>query len=100
MSISILSNTISLEIPYDLRAEAKKYKCFYNPDQKLWSCKYNDDNDDYDKKQFVETYQQVFLNVLYSDKDDAKANGAKWSSRAKSWYTYKGNDALKKYMIC
>ena len=30
---------------------------------------------------------RLYLNVPYSEKDEAKALGAKWNVKAKKWYT-------------
>ena len=30
---------------------------------------------------------RLYLNVPYSEKDEAKALGAKWNAKAKKWYT-------------
>ncbi|MGI6656302.1 MAG: zincin-like metallopeptidase domain-containing protein [Desulfobulbus sp.] len=36
--------------------------------------------------------EKTYLNVPYKEKDAAKAAGAKWDARAKSWYAPKGAD--------
>lgn len=88
---------VQLEIPYEMRSEAKKYKCLYLPLDKLWNCRITDD-DDKEKNEFINNFQQVYLNVPYEEKNYAKENGAKWDSKTRTWYTYKGNQELKKYM--
>lgn len=90
-------STTCLDIPYEMRTDAKKYKCFYKPDEKLWSCNYSDD-DDHDKINFINYYQQVYLNVPYDDKEIVKSHGGRWDAKCKTWFTYKGNEELKKYM--
>jgi len=95
--MSFKVDIVQLEVPYEMREEAKKYKCFYEPLQKLWNCRINCD-DDNDKTDFINKFQQVYLNVPYEEKNDAKLKGAKWDSKTRTWYTYKGNQELQKYM--
>ena len=95
--MSFNPNVVQLAIPYEKKDEAKKYKCFFTPDDKLWACTISDDDDD-DKKEFTDNYQQVYLNVPYDEKDTAKSKGAKFDFKTKTWYTYKGNQELKHYM--
>ena len=97
MSSTRLFSTRFLDVPYEMRAEAKKFKCFYIAENKLWSCRVTDD-DDIDKTAFIDNYQQVYLKVPYTDKDDVKSKGAKWDASTKTWYTYAGNAELKNYM--
>ena len=89
--------SIKLDVPYELRTEAKKHKCFYSPEAKLWTCK-TDDKDNDEKVEFINHYELVYLTVDYSSKDEVKSLGGKWDHINKRWYTYKGNENLKSYM--
>ena len=40
---------------------------------------------------------RIYLNVPYSEKDEAKSHGAKWDSIEKKWYCNEMNDSLKKW---
>jgi uncharacterized protein (DUF885 family) len=40
------------------------------------------------------TAVRIDLNVSYDDKDEAKASGARWDWRAKTWYTDTTNPAI------
>jgi ribonuclease HI len=44
---------------------------------------------------------KIYLNVAYSEKDDAKSKGARWDANKKQWYIYEDNknkeELLKKY---
>jgi ribonuclease HI len=40
--------------------------------------------------------QRIYLNVPYKEKDNAKANGARWDANAKQWYIYPTNDKKDK----
>jgi hypothetical protein len=40
----------------------------------------------------------VWLDVSYTEKDNAKSHGARWSPSHKSWYTHTGNNDLEKLM--
>lgn len=88
--------TCYLDVPYEMRSEANKYKCLYLKDQKLWTCRLADDDDE-DKLNFIKYYHQVTLDIPFDDKDDAKSKGAKWDANSKCWYSYLGNEELKKY---
>jgi len=90
-------NVICLEVPYEMREEAKKNKCFFSPETKKWTCRLKD-NDSQDKKDFVNKYIHVYLDVSFDEKDDVKEKGGKWDSNTKLWYTYKGNSELQEYM--
>jgi len=35
--------------------------------------------------------EKIYLNVPYKEKDEAKANGARWDANAKKWYIYATN---------
>ena len=95
-SIKLFTNRY-LDVPYEMRTEAKKFKCFYNVEEKLWSCRVTDD-DDHDKTTFIDHYQQVYLKVPFENKDEVKSKGAKWDASVKTWFTYAGNIDLKDYM--
>ena len=85
-----------LNIPFEVKDEAKKYKCTYNTTTKLWSTDY--DGDDADILAFIDKYELVYLNVDYDDKDDVKSKKARWCPINKRWFTYKGNELLREYM--
>jgi hypothetical protein len=38
--------------------------------------------------------KKIYLNVPYSDKEDAKELGARWDPSEKKWYTFENNDHL------
>jgi ribonuclease HI len=40
--------------------------------------------------------KRIYLNVPYKEKDNAKANGARWDANAKQWYIYETNDKKDK----
>jgi hypothetical protein len=40
------------------------------------------------------TAVRIDLNVSYDDKDEAKASGARWDWRARTWYTTTDNPAI------
>jgi ribonuclease HI len=42
--------------------------------------------------------EKIYLNVPYNDKDNAKANGARWDANEKKWYIYADNDKKDKLM--
>ncbi len=45
-----------------------------------------------------QTGEKVYLNVAYSDRNEAKRLGAKWDNNARSWYVFSGNtEALKHF---
>jgi hypothetical protein len=99
MSTNFLSlKTRYLDVPYEMREEAKKYRCRFLPDQKQWTCRITDDHDNDDMFSFLNKYQLVYLNVPYDDKDIVKSKGAKWHASTKTWFTYAGNAELKSYM--
>ena len=85
-----------LNVPFETKEEAKKYKCTYNTVTKLWTSDY--DGNDADVLAFIDKYEVVYLNVDYDDKDIVKSNRARWCANSKRWFTYKGNEALKEYM--
>ena len=89
--------TVYLAIPYEMLAEANKYRCLFLPEPKIWTIRCTDDDND-DKITFMKNYAQVYLKVPYDEKDAVKANGGRWDPHAKRWYTYIANSELKKYM--
>ncbi|WP_246787086.1 DUF5710 domain-containing protein, partial [Bartonella bovis] len=40
--------------------------------------------------------EKIFLNVPYSQKEEAKKSGAKWDKDAKSWYVPAGTNLIEK----
>ncbi len=89
--------TVYLAIPYEMLAVAKKYRCLFTPETKMWTIRCTDDDND-DKITFMNNYSQVYLKVPYDEKDAVKANGGRWDPHTKQWYTYLANSELKKYM--
>lgn len=56
------------------------------------------DTNEIEKPEFAQ--EKTYLNVPYKEKDQAKAVGARWDAKAKSWYADKGTNLtpLKKWM--
>ena len=68
---------------------AKKHKCKFDGDLKLWYCE--------DKTNpLIVSHSRVDLNVDYEDKDEFKALGAKFCGINKIWYGKSGNTELMK----
>ena len=91
-----------LDVPFDKKDEAKKLKCRWDPNWKLWYYKdkhdniMEDENDELNK--FVREYSIVFLySATFDDKDFIKANGGKWNMFSKQWYAKTNNQELKKF---
>ena len=88
-----------LDVPFSAKDEARKYKCWWDADNKRWEYrnekKYESDNE---VKLFVDTYTRVNIIASFDDKDEIKTNSGRWDAVEKAWFTYKGNEALKKFM--
>jgi len=68
---------------------AKKHKCKFDGDLKLWYCE--------DKSNpLIVSYSRVDLNIEFKDKDKYKALGAKFCNINKGWYGKSGNTELMK----
>jgi hypothetical protein len=66
---------------------AKKHKCKFDRDLKLWYCE--------DKSNpMIETHSRVDLYFEFKDKDEYKALGAKYCPINKVWYGKSGNTEL------
>jgi hypothetical protein len=78
---------IYLAIPFEVKDEAKKNKCRWCPERKMWYCINS-------KNPMVEKYLFSFFDVPFELKDRAKELGARWDGVNKSWYSYQGNTAL------
>jgi len=78
-----------LNVPYELRHEAKKYGATWDQDIRKWVIR--GDVPDALKDMLPMKDQKIYLNVPYKDKDEAKSYGARWDGVAKKWY-YAGNN--------
>ena len=88
-----------LDVPFFAKDDAKKFKCWWDNDKKYWEYKNNGLYEaDKEVKKFVDTYTRVNLVASFDDKEEIKTNGGRWNADAKVWYTYKGNEALQKFM--
>lgn len=87
------SEQTDLFIPYSKINEAKKYKCFFNPNTKLWSIKKTNPN----YQEAIKLYAIQNLINIYENKEEYKNNEAKWNNESKIWQTYKSNEKLLEY---
>jgi hypothetical protein len=95
-----LNMTILLDVPFEKKDDAKKNKCKWNNEAKMWYVKFRtSDRDDYFNNKFIKEYEVVKLKTSFDDKSFVKANGGKWNQYLKTWYTNRSNEALKDYFI-
>ena len=96
------SSSYVLVIPFEMKDTAKENKCRWNKEDKYWYINTEEhiDNDELPViMKFIDDYSRVNLPLTtYNDREELKANGAKWDVDEKKWYTYKCNDNLQKFM--
>ena len=88
-----------LDVPFELKDEARKHKCWWDAENKRWEYRNETvyDSDD-EVRLFVDTYTRVNLLASFEDKDEIKRHKGRWDPSIKEWYTYRGNEPLKKFM--
>ena len=89
-----------LDVPFDKKDEAKKIKCRWDPDWKLWYYKDYKDKINFDEKlqKFINEYSIKFLwGTKFEDKDFIKSHGGKWCNDAKVWYVKYNNKEVIDY---
>ena len=92
--------TILLDVPFDKKDDAKKHKCLWCSDKKMWYVRFpTEERDDYFQDDFIKEYEVVLLKTSFDDRDFVKANGAKWNQYLKTWYTKRSNEALEDYFF-
>jgi len=80
---SIYPNEIVLDIPYGNRFSAQSIGAIKNSSSNAWICPKGINPD------LFEPYHVEYLNIPYSDKDEAKELGAKFDWEKKKWYVMK-----------
>ncbi len=98
---NLQQNKIFLSVPIEEKDEAKALGAKWDNNQKAWYTTADNPNNQelfskWPNKQTEETHnvpEKIYLNVPREEKDDAKALGAKWDSKAVSWYTTSDNPA-------
>jgi hypothetical protein len=86
----MMKNTYFLCVDYEERDLAKKHKCKFDRDLKLWYCE--------DKTNpMMKTHARVYLYFQFKDKDIYKSLGAKYDPLEKEWYGKIGNLPLMDY---
>lgn len=78
-----------LIVPYEEKDKAKELGCFWDKNSKMWYMK-PDSNEDQQKK-ILDVFEEalpkeIYINVPYKDRYDAKENGAKFNFIEKKWY--------------
>ena len=109
-----------IHVPYTQKDEVKKLGAKWDRDQKSWFIEPGSDKQLFQKwlnlqenknSQAVldgekrrgerEPESRVYINVPYSQKDEAKDLGAKWDTQEKSWFLKPGTDQapFKKWLV-
>ena len=110
-----LSDRLVLDVPYKFRQEAKDLGAFFDPAQGAWVTSIKNKNLDELTRRFPPkaeretapeqagevaavpeiTKERVVLDIPYEEKELAKAAGAKWDRKEKTWVAEPGTDLAK-----
>ena len=103
------STTQYLNVPYQEKEEAKEMGARWDPAAKKWFIFSDNPKLSNFKKWLPKTVAPpnptsdiIILNVPFEEKDDAKAEGAKWDSTINKWYVpanHRHPEAFNKWML-
>lgn len=95
------TSVIYLQVPFDLKDQAKENGCKWDSEKKLW---YSPTNYETDYDEFVSKYRRINLTELFENKklydvrETLKKYNCCWDSQNKEWYSYEGNDELLDFL--